>query len=488
MKAFPQVATITIVFIALCFWGCDSSEAESPESEPAAAVPATDEDIAALEEQQKGEQQPDFDELISLDEANLSMQFHSSHGAIPDTDFDELFVEFQLEAPEEKPEVRPPLNLALVIDRSGSMRGDAMSQARQAARSFVEELEAQDRISLVSFGADSTVDVASVHVDDEGRPQLLEAIDKLNSGGMTYLSGGLRDGVDELREHSSPATVDRVVLMTDGVPNVGISDREGLLEKTSTIRQQGVSLTSLGFGTDYDAELMGAMANEGTGNYQYIADPEDFQRAFATELDNLFSTVASQVHLDLKLADGVHFDDVYGYNRQEIDGGVRIAMGDIFAGDNRSAVVRLRVDEGSVASASDLLSVEANYLDRLTDSRVHGGYDLTIARVDDQQQVEESVSSSVMGRVWEIKAQEAISDAMAIFNDNDRQRARALLDSNIESLQNASEQYGIPQDVFERSKEHLMSAKEDVQELAPRSRSARHRSNQRSQDTIEIIR
>lgn len=371
-----------------------------------------------------------------------------SHPMIHPDGAEKIHAELVFEATDEMPEQRAPLNVALVIDRSGSMRGEPIQRAREAARTFVDALEPQDRISLITFDHEITTDVASIHVDEEGKPLLHHAIDDITAGGATNISDGLRAGFDEITSHSNPDMVDRIVLMTDGIPNRGLTSNEELAAKTADLRRNGVTVSALGFGPDYDPELLANMAVEGAGNFRHITDPGDLEAAFADEYDDLRSTIASGLHVDLIAGDGIQIHDVYGFSQDKIDGGTRITLGNLEADGRRSAVVELAANNHVVDTGElrDIIDVEINYVDRL-DNRDHTGELSLNSRVTGSlDDIEETVDDNVMVRVEEHRSLRSLQDIRRAQRRGDHQRARAEIERERRRLDRLRERYDDPDD------------------------------------------
>ncbi len=356
---------------------------------------------------------------------------------------DEIHAEFVFEATDEVPEARAPLNLALVVDRSGSMRQEPIEQARRAARAFVEQLQPQDRVTLVTFDHEIIVDVESTHVDEEGKPLLLDAIDNIHPGGATNISGALRAGFDEVETHQDPEMVDRIILMTDGIPNRGITNDEKLAAKTGEIRRSGVTTTALGFGPNYDAELLANMAVEGAGNFRHIDDAADLEEAFVDELQNLQATVASGIHLDLYPGEGVEIGDVYGFSQDDIDGGTRISLGNLETDGRRSAVIELhpRDIDASSGDLRDIIDAEVDYIDRLEGNDHRRALQLAATTTGSVDDVDDHVDSDVMLRVEEHRSLQSLSEVRQHRERGDQQAARERIEREQERLQQLRESY-----------------------------------------------
>ena len=206
----------------------------------------------------------------------------------------------------EKP--RQALNLALVIDRSGSMAGSKLSYARKAARFLVGQLSERDRLAIVTFDNEAEVVMPSQSVRD---PQLfLAAINRIRSGSRTALFDGWRHGALQVAQHLDGAALNRVLLLSDGQANQGLIDGEAIAEAVAGLSQRGVSTSAFGLGRDFDEDLMGAIATGGEGTLAHLESPEQLEDLYAYELRGLTATLGRQVSLRIETCDGAELKDV----------------------------------------------------------------------------------------------------------------------------------------------------------------------------------
>jgi len=211
-------------------------------------------------------------------------------------------------APELEARPRPPLNLALVIDRSGSMSGTQLSYARKAARFLAGELTERDRLAIVTFDDEVEVLVPSQPVSN---PQLfINAINTIDCGGTTALFDGWLAGAMQVANHLDPAALNRVLLLSDGGANVGVVDSTEIASKVAGLSQRGISTSAFGIGSGFDEDLMGAMAGAGDGTLAHIESPAQLADLYASELDGLVRTLGKKVSLGIRAKRDVQLLDV----------------------------------------------------------------------------------------------------------------------------------------------------------------------------------
>lgn len=209
-----------------------------------------------------------------------------------------IYLLLQLVAPERRTEGRLPLNLSAVLDRSGSMNGPKLDYTKKALGFLVDQMESADFLSILTY--DDHVEVVQPAAHIFNKDLLKSQVQGIRSGGMTNLSGGLAAGVREARRNAGSGMVNRVLLMTDGLANQGITDRDTLVQKARHIRESGLLLTTIGVGNDFDEDLLTAMAEAGGGNFYYIENPDKIPAIFNQELQGLLAVAGQSLRVRVK--------------------------------------------------------------------------------------------------------------------------------------------------------------------------------------------
>ncbi|MBI5959145.1 MAG: VWA domain-containing protein, partial [Chloroflexi bacterium] len=194
---------------------------------------------------------------------------------------------------------RRPLNLSVVLDRSGSMQGNKLSYIKQAAQYLVQRLAAQDRFSLVSYNQSVTVDVPPISALEKDR--INHAIKKLESSGTTNLSGGWLQGCQLVAGGIAEGQVNRVLLLTDGLANEGVTDTARLEALARQKRSEGITTTTMGVGMDFNEDLLMRMAKEAGGAFYFIDNPDQAPNIFNEELNLMMSVVGQNLMITLIL-------------------------------------------------------------------------------------------------------------------------------------------------------------------------------------------
>jgi len=206
-----------------------------------------------------------------------------------------------------------PLNLSIVIDRSGSMEGEKMEFAKKAAMGIVDKLSDQDFVSIVIY--DEFIDVVKPATQVIYKDSIKAKIAKIRPRGSTNLWGGSEKGYEQVKENFRQNYVNRVLLISDGLVNAGIKIPSRILAGVQSYKDtEGITISTFGVGLDYNETLMTAMAEYGSGNYYFIDKAEKMEPMFARELSGLQNVVAQNAELRITLPKGVMIDKIYPSN------------------------------------------------------------------------------------------------------------------------------------------------------------------------------
>jgi len=260
--------------------------------------------------------------------------------------------------------VRSPVDLALVIDTSGSMEGPKIQAARASARTMVQRLADGDVISVDVFSDHARTLVPPLVLSPESRARVLSVLSELGTGGSTNMFEGLELAEMHVAQGPHDHRVRRVVLISDGQANVGPSSPQALGELAQRSLALGAQITSLGVGLDYDERTLDAIAERTSGRLFHVGDPREMTATLEHEIDMLSSTVADQASLEIVPAPGVVLVGVEGARVEGGDNGaVRIPLGALFAGQHREALVRVRLTESASGVQRALASVRLKFHD-----------------------------------------------------------------------------------------------------------------------------
>lgn len=350
---------------------------------------------------------------------------------------------------------RPRMDVRLVFDRSGSMMGDKWTHAVQAAHQLVDRLQPGDTFGLISYSDDASVDLRPSRVGD-GRAAHA-AIGRLVPGGGTNIEAALRAAHEAAPRRRAMNDVLLVVLVSDGVANVGQSNPQELGSMARRLfDERGVLTTSVGLGTDFDEETMLSIAREGSGSYHFVRRAADISDILRDELEERAQAVAQALRLRIELGEGVIARRVYGSRvleeqqaqavrrteiatdrrlarelgiardrRQDEDRGLRIHLPTFRRGDQHVVLMELEVPRGT--HASRIAHVTLDYKDLLSRGNRTAEVDVEAERTRDGDAALASTQRTVKRTVLAFSAGDALRSASAALGRGDVQGARQAL-------------------------------------------------------------
>jgi Ca-activated chloride channel family protein len=282
--------------------------------------------------------------------------------AIPVNTAVTLPVLVRLTAPTVPQMARKPLNLCLVIDRSGSMAGPKLQQTITAAQFVVQRLAPTDLLSVVQFDERVKVVISPRHPTN--KEFLCRVLGGITDGGSTNLSGGWLRGADCLREQASPEYVNRLLLLTDGQANHGIADPAVLVKHAAELTEDGITTTTLGYGEDFNEDLLTSLADAGRGNAYHVETADQAPVIFAKELEGLLAIAAQNVRLTITpRTPGVEVEVLTDQRRRPGPDGITIEVDDLVSEESRSLLLALRVPSLAAEGLAVLASVTLTYMD-----------------------------------------------------------------------------------------------------------------------------
>jgi uncharacterized protein YegL len=256
----------------------------------------------------------------------------------------------------------PPLNLALVIDCSGSM-ADAgkMEAVQRGLQAFADRLRPGDEVAVVTYNDEAQVRCRRRPFGD-GR-WFRRAVGELRPGGATNLHGGLMLGLQEVAGGARARGSNRVILLTDGIANRGVVEPDAILRDARRFTAEDVDLTTVGVGMDLNTELLDRLARGGRGLFHFVADGKDVAKVFVDEVEALVAPAARQAELRLELPEDLDVLQVWGHEYRRERGGLVVALPDMNRGMTAVVLLRCRCDRraggGRLAVHAELRAVAA---------------------------------------------------------------------------------------------------------------------------------
>jgi Ca-activated chloride channel family protein len=373
--------------------------------------------------------------LSSAEAATLNLQLDPDRRLVAAGQEQEVVVKIDVNAEAEARPNRLPLNIAVVIDHSGSMAGAKIEKTKQAAMQLIGQLTNQDNLALVEFDDRVEVLFPSQHVVD--REALKAEVQRIEPGGSTALYAGVEAGGKQLLKiDSRTERINRVILLSDGLANVGPSSTAALKGLGRSLSRQGVSVTTIGVGDDYNEDLMVGLAEASDANYYYVQDAEKLPEIFAKELGGLQTVTARNVQVVITCADGVEPMDVIGRPEKFADRKTVVEFGPFSSGQKRYLFLRCRVKARDAVTQMDLASVKVTYRDEINGSEeVSIEQNVRIGVTTNEREVADGINQTVAAeRELQLNAL-AKDQAMAAADAGNNRDAAISLRANAQKLE-----------------------------------------------------
>jgi Ca-activated chloride channel homolog len=327
---------------------------------------------------------------------------------------------------------RLPLNISIVIDRSGSMKGEKIDHAIEAANNIVDKLNATDIVSIVAYGDD--VDVVQPAIAAIKKEKIKEKISQIMPRGGTNLWGGCETGYYQVLEHAKPGYINHVFLISDGLANAGVTSSKSIESNVQRFKDdEGITLSSFGVGLDFNEILLSEMAETGSGNYYFIEEPGKIKGMLETELNSVLHVAAREAVLTLYMPAGVRPNKMvsltYTVNGQMI----KIKLRDLNEGAVKRVLMDLKLAD-SVRSSLPFRSV-LTYTDAQSGQKRQLENNNLIQPAAHKEYLG-SFNREVVGQVLLHAAGENLEAVMAEVDKDDYEKAGKMLEQNLRLLEN----------------------------------------------------
>ncbi len=344
---------------------------------------------------------------------------------------------------------RPPLDVALVIDTSGSMSGSKIANARMAASSFLDGLADGDVVSVYSFNSDVTELAPPTPINSATRSVLLQRVQGLYASGGTNLHDGLLAG--RLATDRAPAThpVRRIVMISDGRATVGNVDPTSIADIAAQATEHGTQVTAIGVGLDYDEAMLNAMAVRSAGRLYHLEEPQQMATILHNELELLGETVAANVFIEFTPSDGVTVEGTEAVRLDRRGGVVRIPLGSLYGSQHREVLLHARIPTTG-GGAQHLGKARLVWQEPGAETVREGApfvmrYELTRDAAAPAQSTEERVQAMIVS----YEAVQSQACATRLLNEGQAEQAARELQAAETRIQQAQTQYHFSDEVVQ---------------------------------------
>jgi Ca-activated chloride channel family protein len=207
---------------------------------------------------------------------------------------------------------RPPLNMSIAVDVSGSMSGEPISAVRAGLAALVDTIDPKDTVTLIAYSGEAETLVESTPDSDPERQLLRDAVNSLEASGGTNIYEGLRQALESTESRLDTNRQNRVILLSDGVATAGIESNERIINLGRTYAERGIGITTIGVGSEFDLELMRSLSEAGSGNFYFMEDVDAVEEVFSEEVNTFLVPLAEDVEITFDVDEAYDFRTAHG--------------------------------------------------------------------------------------------------------------------------------------------------------------------------------
>lgn len=334
---------------------------------------------------------------------------------------------------------RVPINLAIVIDKSGSMSGQRIEKAREAAILAVNMLNENDTLSIVAYDSKARVIVPATKVDNKLR--IIGLINEnIYAEGGTALFAGLSKGIKQVENQLTKDKVNRIILLSDGQANIGPSSVDELSQLAIIAAKKNIAITTLGIGSDYNELLMSSIASYSDGNHVFVNNSADLENVFVHEFNDLMSAIAQDVVITIQLKNGVKPVRLLGRDGVIKGNEITVKMNQLFSNQEKYVLLEVIPDKGKVGQEKTLAQVDLKYDNLLENKTENETQVVRISYTKDKKMVDDAIHQDVIVETELQKVALENEKALELYNQGKRDEAQQLLRENGEALKAISSQ------------------------------------------------
>ena len=334
---------------------------------------------------------------------------------------------------------RVPINLAIVIDKSGSMSGQRIEKAREAAILAVNMLNENDTLSIVAYDSEARVIVPATKVDN--RLRIIGLINEnIYAEGGTALFAGLSKGIKQVENQLTKDKVNRIILLSDGQANIGPSSVDELSQLAIIAAKKNIAITTLGIGSDYNELLMSSIASYSDGNHVFVNNSADLENVFVHEFNDLMSAIAQDVVITIQLKNGVKPVRLLGRDGVIKGNEITVKMNQLFSNQEKYVLLEVIPDKGKVGQEKTLAQVDLKYDNLLVNKTENETQEVRISYTKDKKMVDDAIHHDVVVETELQKVALENEKALELYNQGKQDEAQQLLRENGEALKAISAQ------------------------------------------------
>ncbi len=367
--------------------------------------------------------------------STLMVEGRLAHERLPSGTTNDTFVMLEVRSAEGlRAKTTAPVNLSLVIDRSGSMKGNRLRNAISAATRAVERLNDGDVVSVVTFDTQVQTIVPPTTIEPGARERIASSIRGITLGGDTCVSCGVEDSMALLQQTSGK--VSRMLVLSDGDANHGVRDIPGFRSIARRAADRAISITTIGVDVDYNEKIMAALAQDSNGRHYFVENDSGLTRVFEAEAQSLTSTIASDVEASIELAPGVELDRVFDRTFRRVGNRILVPLGAFAQSDVKTVLLKVRLPSQSPGDLP-VANVDLAYRDLVTSGDGRCGGKLA-TRITSDPTDKTNIDPVVSGRIQRSETAATLEEANRLFEQGKLADARRKLQEREQSLRDES--------------------------------------------------
>ncbi len=335
---------------------------------------------------------------------------------------------------------RVPVNVAIVIDKSGSMSGRKIEKAKEAAILALHRLNSRDIVSVVVY--DSGVEVLVPATKMTKRNDIIRKIRQIHAGGSTALYAGVQNGAEELRKFLSRNSVNRIVLLSDGLANVGPESPSALGQLGANLVDEGISVTTVGLGLGYNEDLMSQLAYKSDGGHYFAETADELASVFDHEFQRSLSVVAQKVQIEIICGEGMRPVRILGREGSINNRSVKLDIQNIYSQHEKYVLLEVEVPAHKNNKTRQLAAVRVNYHDMKENTTQKSSHGCHIRFSDSKDEVQKHLNKRVAADAVEQIAIENNKRALALRDKGQTKEAKKVLGRNVYYLRSHAERLG----------------------------------------------
>lgn len=334
---------------------------------------------------------------------------------------------------------RAPVNLAIVLDKSGSMQGQKLVHAKEAACNAVNMLSDNDIVSIVTYDTYVQVLVPATKASD--RNNIINRINSIQAGSSTALFAGVSKGAYEVRKFLGGDRVNRIILLSDGLANQGPSSPGELGQLGRSLARDGMSVSTIGLGLDYNEDLMTQLAMNSDGNHMFAESPQDVKVAFSKELGDVLSVVAQDVSISFSCKKGIRPVKVLGREAEISGQNVRLSMNQLYNEQTKYVILEVEVPSIDVGAETIVGDAKVSYSNMHTKASETQKFTVSVIGTASPEAVEKHVDKNIMASVIHMQAVANNERALELKDIGRVKEGQDLLRKNVLFLNTNAERY-----------------------------------------------